>query len=194
MKRLGLAASTLLLGTLITGVALAKGDKDKDKDKDEAAKPAATAPASHEEHEHMHHGAMKEGADPKLQGIVYYRMAVMHGMGAESAAIKHIVKGDVARKADLAYEAAALNGAAKTIVDLFPAGTGPDKFVVRATPKIWSDSDGFKKAANDLQAATAHLVDVVNKGGDQATLLDAFTSVGKACGGCHHDFREKDDD
>lgn len=205
MKRLGFVAAALLAGTLVAGVALGKDKKDKDQKPAEPAPAAAPAPApaaesaeaeeeheEHEEHHHMRHGDMKEGADPALQGVVQYRAVVMHAMGAHMGAIKHIVKGDVDRMGDLSYHADALHGAAQDMVGLVPAGTGQDKFVTDALDEIWTDQDGFKKAANDFEQATAHFQDVV-KGGDKAADMQAFMAVGKACGGCHDSYREDHD-
>ncbi|MEO8308249.1 MAG: cytochrome c [Pseudomonadota bacterium] len=59
-----------------------------------------------------------------------------------------------------------------------------------ALPAIWTSQADFKskadalvKAANDLGAAA--------KGGDKAATLAAAGAVGKACGSCHDNYRQK---
>ena len=59
-----------------------------------------------------------------------------------------------------------------------------------ALPGIWNSQADFKgkadaltKAANDLTAAA--------KGGDKAATMAAAGAVGKACGSCHDNYRQK---
>jgi cytochrome c556 len=59
-----------------------------------------------------------------------------------------------------------------------------------ALPGIWTSQADFKgkadaltKAANDLNAAA--------KGGDKAATMAAAGAVGKACGSCHDNYRQK---
>jgi cytochrome c556 len=59
-----------------------------------------------------------------------------------------------------------------------------------ALPGIWNSQADFKgkadalvKAANELNAAA--------KGGDKAATLAAAGAVGKACGSCHDNYRQK---
>ncbi len=59
-----------------------------------------------------------------------------------------------------------------------------------ALPAVYSDNAKFKKAGNDLQSATAKLASVA-KGNDEAATKAAIGAVGKTCGGCHDDFRQK---
>jgi cytochrome c556 len=59
-----------------------------------------------------------------------------------------------------------------------------------ALPGIWTSQADFKgkadalvKAANDLNAAA--------KGGNEAATRAAAGAVGKACGSCHDNYRQK---
>ncbi len=59
-----------------------------------------------------------------------------------------------------------------------------------ALPAIWKDSAKFKSAQDLLVENVTKLV-AATKGGDEAAMKTASAAVGKACGGCHDDFREK---
>lgn len=59
-----------------------------------------------------------------------------------------------------------------------------------ALPTVFKDPARFKKASEDMQAAVANLV-VVSKTGDIPALKVAIGGIGKTCGGCHDNFREK---
>ncbi len=74
--------------------------------------------------------------------------------------------------------------------DLFPDGTqtGND---TEAKATIWSDRDGFEKAADEmLQVASKYAA-------NPPTTLDTFRpalgELGKKCGGCHETYRVKKD-
>ncbi|MDP2734718.1 MAG: cytochrome c, partial [bacterium] len=59
----------------------------------------------------------------------------------------------------------------------------------RALPEVFADPAKFKKAQERLQEVVAKLVQV--KSGNEAAAKAAITEVGKACGGCHDNFRQK---
>ena len=59
-----------------------------------------------------------------------------------------------------------------------------------ALPAVYTDNAKFKEGADRLQSTVAQLVKV-SKGGDEATVKAALADVGKACGGCHENFRAK---
>ena len=60
----------------------------------------------------------------------------------------------------------------------------------RALPAIYSDAAKFKAAQDTFQANVVKLV-AASKGGDEAAIKAAIGAVGKACGSCHDDFRQK---
>jgi cytochrome c556 len=59
----------------------------------------------------------------------------------------------------------------------------------KALPAVWTDNAKFKTASDRMQSAIAQLSKVSK--GDEATVKAALADVGKTCGGCHDDFREK---
>jgi len=59
-----------------------------------------------------------------------------------------------------------------------------------ALPAVFTDTAKFKEAQERLQGEAAKLVSA-SKGGDEDAVKAQIRAVGKTCGGCHEDFREK---
>ena len=59
-----------------------------------------------------------------------------------------------------------------------------------ALPAVFSDTAKFKEAQDRYQSETTKLVSVI-KNGDEAAVKAQIGAVGKACDGCHDNFREK---
>jgi cytochrome c556 len=59
-----------------------------------------------------------------------------------------------------------------------------------ALPAVFSDSGKFKEASNRLTSEVQKLQQVA-KGGDEGAIKAQIGAVGKSCGGCHDNFREK---
>jgi cytochrome c556 len=59
-----------------------------------------------------------------------------------------------------------------------------------ALPVIWSESARFAEAADRLQNEASKLY-AVSRSGDEAAVKAQVGAVGKACGGCHEHFRQK---
>jgi len=60
----------------------------------------------------------------------------------------------------------------------------------RALPAIYDNNAKFKEYANRLENEVARLV-TLSKGGDEAAVKTQIGAIGKTCGGCHDDFRQK---
>jgi cytochrome c556 len=60
----------------------------------------------------------------------------------------------------------------------------------KAQDGIWTNQADFKAKADDLVKAATALVDA-SKSGDKAATLKAAGAVGKACGACHDNYRNK---
>jgi len=59
-----------------------------------------------------------------------------------------------------------------------------------ALPAVWSEPDKWRQASERLQAETSKLYEV-SRAGDEAAVKGQIGAVGKACGGCHETFRQK---
>jgi len=59
-----------------------------------------------------------------------------------------------------------------------------------ALPAVYSDGAKFKDASLRLENETSKLYEV-SRAGDEAAVKAQIGAVGKACGGCHETFRQK---
>jgi cytochrome c556 len=72
-------------------------------------------------------------------------------------------------------------------------GPGTDKGApTKASPKIWTEQAKFKEAMDKAGQAIQKLSSTVKGGGDEKAVKAAVGDVGKACKGCHDDYREKE--
>jgi len=125
----------------------------------------------------------------KPETMVKQRQAAMTLQGKYFGPLVGIVKGAVPYNAELvARNAAFLDVLAKMPWDGFAEGTKGEKSA--ALPAIWTDAAKFKQAQEQLQTAVTAL-DTVSKGGDEAKVKAAIGDIGKACGNCHDNFRQK---
>lgn len=132
-------------------------------------------------------------ADVPAEPIYKLREASFSAMGSHMKALSILAKNEGAPIEEGFLHAVALHESSKHITVWFPKGTGPD--VVKTTealPKVWSDPEGFTKAAKSLEEATAGLITAL-EAKDRAALGAALGATGKACGGCHDTFRKPDE-
>jgi cytochrome c556 len=93
------------------------------------------------------------------------------------------------------YDAAvvARNAGYLDVIDKMPwDGFNPSTKDVKsaALPAVYDEPAKFKEAQERLQSEVAKLV-AVSKSGDEAAVKAQLAATGKACGGCHETFREK---
>ncbi len=119
---------------------------------------------------------------------VKYRQSVMKALGGHMGATASIVKGEGGSKHHLVAHAAAMSSIAKMAGDLFPKGS--DKGNTRALPVIWEQPQDFAKVVQAIGVATGEMVEAA-RSGDGNEIKNAFSALGKACGGCHKKFRKK---
>ena len=60
----------------------------------------------------------------------------------------------------------------------------------RALPAVFTDGAKFTEAQNQFQGEVTKLV-AVSKSGDEASVKAQIQAVGKSCGACHDNFRQK---
>lgn len=132
-------------------------------------------------------------ADDPLEAAVKARQGFFTLLGANMGTLAGMAKGEIA------YDEAAASRAASNIEALsgydasihFPAGTarGESMAETEASPKIWSDMEGFGKAFMAMAEAADGAGEAV-KGG-RGNLGARLQMLGKSCKGCHDDYREK---
>ena len=142
-------------------------------------------------------GAVAFAADEPAN-IVKYRQTFMKANSAHLGMIAAIVKGEVSLTDEIAPHAEALAQQGKlasaNLQQLFPEGTGKGADVeTHALPVIWEQWGEFEQAAQNFEEESAKLAEVA-AGGDMTAIAQQVGTFGRnACGGCHEDFREKQD-
>ncbi|KPP91080.1 MAG: monoheme cytochrome c [Rhodobacteraceae bacterium HLUCCA08] len=113
-----------------------------------------------------------------------YNLAVLGGMAQE----------------EIDYDSAMAQAAADNLLALasldqsryWPQGSDSDSVEgSRALPALWEDMPGVMSAAEDFSMAVEMMADVA--GTDLASLQGAMGDLGAGCGGCHRNFRLRDD-
>ena len=120
-------------------------------------------------------------ADEKM---LKYRNSVMWSLTAHLGGIFQNMKGEVNAKGNIPHHARALAPIAASVLAMFPQGSDGG----RTKPQIWSDWEGFEKAAAGLVSAANALAAVADSG-DMSKIGAAAGAVGKACGDCHKPYR-----
>ena len=70
--------------------------------------------------------------------------------------------------------------------EYFPEGS--DVKPSEASPKIWEDFSGFKRAAMKNETATKKLI-AAAEAGDQTAVVEGFKAVGSSCKSCHQSYK-----
>jgi len=123
------------------------------------------------------------------EAMVKQRQAAMTLQAKYLGPLGAMAQGKMAFNADLvARNAGYLNVLDKMAWDGFDASTKDLKS--RALPAIWTDAAGFKAEQEKFQNAVSDLV-AASKTGDEGKIKAAIGAVGKTCGSCHDNFREK---
>ena len=74
----------------------------------------------------------------------------------------------------------------------FPAGSGPESGVkTRAKAEVWTKASDFQEDARLAHEAAQDLVKA-SAGSDVSVVATSAMALGKRCGACHADFREKE--
>lgn len=130
-------------------------------------------------------------AQVKPETLVKQRQAAMTLQGKYFGPLAGMAQGKVPYNADtVAFNAALLDALSRMPWDGFAPASKDATVKNAALPAIWSEPAKFKQAQDNFHKAVAALV-AVSRGGDEASQKAAIGGVGKTCGGCHQDFREK---
>lgn len=128
-------------------------------------------------------------AQVKPEVMVKQRQAAMTLQGKYFGPMAAMAQDKAPFKADVvAYNAALLDALSRMPWDGFDAST---KDVKSATlPAAFADAAKFKSAQDQFNSAVEKLV-AASKGSDVAAIKAAIGAVGKNCGSCHDNFRQK---
>ena len=123
--------------------------------------------------------------------MVKQRQAAMTLQGKYFGPLAGMAQGKIPFNAQVvARNAAYLDVLDKMAWDGFAESTKGTSAKTRALPVIWSEAGKFKEAQETFQSAVTQLVEA-SKSGDEGKMKAAIGGIGKSCGGCHDEFREK---
>jgi cytochrome c556 len=120
--------------------------------------------------------------------VIDLRQAGQDLLSGDYAGIKAVVaaKGDVKSLEDPAKAIGRWMG---QFPSLFPKGSEAGHNT-RALPAVWSNPEGFQKAASNLADAATKLAELA-KAGDADAVAAQVKVVGDACAACHRTYRAR---
>ncbi|MBS1106108.1 MAG: hypothetical protein H6Q91_1610 [Deltaproteobacteria bacterium] len=121
------------------------------------------------------------------EGAIKYRQSLMESVGGDMASISNIMKYGLPLTGNLVVHAESLAAHAKLVSTAFERKVTAGQ--TDAEPAIWAKADEFKEKTKAFETETAKLVEVA-KTSDPAALGVQMKATGKACGGCHDNFRK----
>jgi len=128
-------------------------------------------------------------AQVKPEILVKQRQAAMTLQGKYFGPLAGMAQGKVPFNHDVvARNAGYLDALDKMPWDGFNESTKGEKS--SALPAVWAKPAEFKQAQERLENEVAKLVQV-SGGSDEGAIKAQIGAVGKSCGGCHENFREK---
>ena len=133
--------------------------------------------------------ALETLAQAKPEILVKQRQAAMTLQGKYFGPLAGMAQGKLPYDASIVQR----NAGYLDVLDKLPwDGFDPRTRDVKsaALPAIWSEPAKFKEAQERLQSEVSRLVSV-SKGGDEGAVKAQIGTIGKACGNCHDNFREK---
>jgi cytochrome c556 len=140
----------------------------------------ATVPAVH----------AQEAAGDGAQKAVETRQAVFKVMSYNSDQFFLMMKNKAPFDANVVQKAAArIETLAPMIPDTFAADTRKAGVKTKAREGIWTNMADFKAKSDELARAAAALT-AAAKTGEKGATMKAAGAVGKACSGCHDNYRD----
>lgn len=129
-------------------------------------------------------------AQAKPEVLVKQRKAAMTLLGKYFGPMAAMARGKAPyNAATVRRNAGFVDNLSRMPWDGFDASTR-DVLDTRALPAVFANPAKFKEAATRLENEASKLVTVAGSG-DEAAVKAQIGALGKACGGCHDDFREK---
>lgn len=130
--------------------------------------------------------------EQQAEAAVLTRQGLLKVMGMYMAPLGGMLKNKVPFDAAVAAKSGQhIAELGSMIPDVFAADTrNKTSAKTKAQDGIWTNQADFKAKADDLVKAANALVEAA-KGGEKGATLKAAGAVGKACGSCHDNYRNK---
>jgi cytochrome c556 len=133
--------------------------------------------------------AVDASAQAKPEVLVKQRQAAMTLIGKYFGPLGGMAQGRVPYNQQVVHRNAGYLEALKEMPwDGFHESTKGEKSA--SLPAVWEKQGEFKQASERMQSEIAKLAQV-SKSGDESSVKNQIAAVGKSCGGCHDNFREK---
>jgi cytochrome c556 len=129
-------------------------------------------------------------ADETAEDAYEYREAIMTALKGHAGALSKQVRGLAGDSEYAAKHASAIANLGTELHTIFVEGSAVEDS--EALPAIWENPEAFAAALGKAEEAMATLGSAADDG-DLEAIGAAFMNVGKACKGCHEDFRLDDD-
>lgn len=128
-------------------------------------------------------------AQAKPEILVKQRQAKMILQGKYFGTLVAVAQGKIAYDAALVQRSAGfLDNLTRMAWDGYDPSTRNEKS--RTLAAVYDNNAKFREYASQLEHQTSRLV-TLSKGGDEAAVKAQIGAIGKTCGGCHDDFRQK---
>jgi cytochrome c556 len=128
-------------------------------------------------------------AQAKPETLVKQRQAKMILQGKYFGPLVAVAQGKIAYDAALVQRNAGfLDNLTRMAWDGYDPSTRNEKS--RTLPAVYDNNAKFREYASQLEYQTSRLV-ALSKGADEAAVKAQIGAIGKTCGGCHEDFRQK---
>lgn len=128
-------------------------------------------------------------AQAKPEVLVKQRQAAMTLQGKYFGPMAGMAQGKIPYNAAVVQRNAGfLDNLGRMAWDGFDPSTKGEKS--QTLPAAYNDRAKFEQAASRLENETSKLVSLT-RSGDEAAVKAQIGAVGKSCGGCHDDFRQK---
>jgi cytochrome c556 len=138
----------------------------------------------------MAQGAGPQTPEQKAQAAVLTRQGLFKVQGFVFGPVGGMLRGGKFDAAVAEKAAQRLQVTGGLIPELFAQDTHTFTIPTKAREGIWTNKSDFDAKANDLVKAATDL-EAAAKTGDEAATKKAAAGVGKACGACHDQFRDK---
>jgi len=126
------------------------------------------------------------GTAATTEDAIKYRHSVMQAMSGHVNAFMLIARNKVEARQFLQGHADAVTNLSRELDGLFPKGSGEGD--TDALPAIWGNSEKFAASVSKMQE-TASALQEATRTSDDKIIMGAFATAGKACKGCHEEFR-----
>jgi cytochrome c556 len=127
--------------------------------------------------------------DAEAQASIRARQTHYKQIGAAMKGINDQLKSGSPDVAAIQQHAARIEEYAPQIEGWFPTGTGAEAGLkTRAAAEIWSDPEGFRRAAQLFVARSQSFNRIAQEGRIEA-IRAAVPELGKSCSNCHDNFR-----